>query len=423
MNNYIDQGQDQSQEEAYQLEKSSPRRWLIIFLLFIAVIITLSDRINLSVAAPVMMKEFGWSPAVMGMALSAFGWTYALLQIPSGYYCHKFGLRKGFGISFTGWGIVTILTSTVTGITSLTFWRSLLGVAEAPLWPGLVRVLSIWFNTKERAFAMSFIGVATSLGLAFGTWITTQLILHFGWRMMYIFIGVFSIIIVPLWVYFYKGLSPELTSNEKQTEKVVRWYTLCKNRNVLSLAVSYFCASYSMYLFLTWLPTYFSQMWGFSLQKTGTFAAVVFAASIIGKPVIGWLAGYLINIGWSVTRSRKVMLVVLSLAGGSILLVNFAPIPTVAAVFLVISEITSQSTGPLIWATAADIAPASLSAQVGGILNFAAGIAGIVAPIATGFLLTATGSFHWPMIVAAALMVLAALNIIFVLGKIEPLKL
>ena len=422
MDNRIDVDQT---KEPYQLEKESKKRWLILIMTFSAIIITFIDRVNLSAAAPGIMKEFDLSPAVMGVVFSAFAWSYTLMQIPGGYLTDRFGLRKTFTWSFGGWSAVTILTSFVTGLFSLTFWRTMLGAVEAPLYPGMVRLLNIWFKPTERAFAMSICSVALNFGLAIGVWLAAVLILTFGWRPMFFWEGVLSLIIIPLWWYFYR----EATVIPKATTKVVmadgtpvRWYTLMKNRNVMALTIGYFGVNYSLFLFISWLPSYFIKEWGFPLAKTGMYAFVVFGCGIIGKPFFGWLSGYLIEkCGWSLTKSRKSMLASLSLFGASIGIVAIAPYPELAAILLIVAEVTGQASGAICWATAADIAPQRLSAQVGGILNLAAGFGGIIAPMVTGFLLAATGSFYWPLMVAAGVMVVSAACYTWMLGKVESL--
>jgi ACS family glucarate transporter-like MFS transporter len=116
------------------------------------------------------------------------------------------------------------------------------------------------------------------------------------------------------------------------------------------------------------------------------------------------------------------MLASLSLLGASIGIVAIAPNPVLAAVLLTVAEVTGQASGAICWATAADISSEEIAAQVGGILNLAAGLGGIIAPAATGFLLSATGSFYWPLLVAAVVMVASAFSYTFILGKVEPIK-
>lgn len=414
--------------EPYQEEKESKYRWLVLALAFLSVVLTFIDRVNLSAAAPGMMKEFKWSPAVMGIVLSTFAWTYMLAQIPGGFLVDRFGLKKVFGWSFTFWGVISMLTATVRGVFSLSLWRGLLGLSEAPLYPGLVRLLFIWFKNNDRAFAMTIIGVGLNVGLAVGAKLSTTIVHYYGWRIMFIFTGLISLIIVPIWVFLYRELSS--LSKSKTVSKAVekpgerlKWYHLLKERNVLALTIGYFGSNYGLYLFITWLPSYFVKQWHFSLIKSGTFTAVVFLAGLIGKPFLGWLSGHLIRRGWSVTASRKTMLASLILLGTSIGIVAIAPNPILAAVLLTVSETTSQASGAICWATAADIAPKRLAAQMGGVLNLAAGLAGIMAPIVTGFILAATGSFHWPLLVAAIVMVISAVSYVFVLGKVEPIDL
>ncbi len=414
--------------EPFQKEKESKYRWLVLFITFLAIVVTFIDRVNLSAAAPGMMKEFKWSPAVMGIVLSAFSWSYMIAQIPGGYLLDRFGIKKVYSLSFSFWGLITMATSTVSSVFGLGFFRVLLGLSEAPLYPGLTKILYTWFKKTQSAFAMTILSVALNVGLAVGAKVSTWSVHNFGWRPMFVITGLISLIIVPVYFLLYREFSPKETpaTNSGQTTaagKDLKWYHLLKERNILALTLGYFGANYSLYLFITWLPDYFVKQWHFSLMKTGTFAAIVFLSGLIGKPFFGWLSGYLIKRGWSVTASRKTMMVVLSLLGASIGIAAIAPNPILAAVLLAVAETTGQAGGSITWATAADITPRGMAAQTGGIQNMASGFAGIVAPIVTGFLLAATGSFYLPLIVAALICLLSAASYGLLLGKVEPVDL
>ena len=129
--------------DPFQKEKESNYRWVILTLAFFVNVLTFFDRVNLSAAAPVMMKEFGWGPAVMGVVLSAFSWTYAFAQIPGGYALDRFGLKKVYGWALIAWGLITAGTASIRNVFSLGTWRVLLGLAEAPTYPGFVKLMSL----------------------------------------------------------------------------------------------------------------------------------------------------------------------------------------------------------------------------------------------------------------------------------------
>jgi len=407
--------------QLYQKEKESKKRWVILGLAFIMNVLTFFDRITLSVATPDMMKEFGWNPAVMGIMLSTFAWTYLLVQIPSGYMVDRFGIRRIFAWSLGLWSLATIATGAVRGMLSLGFCRVLLGLTEGPVYPGFAKLLHIWFNPRERASAMTLLSVAMNIGMAVGVWVAAVIIHHYGWRSMFFFTGVVSLFFIPVWLRYYREFTPFESPAQKVQGPRIRWYHLLKDRNLFSIVMGRFCVTYSFWLFINWLPAYFVTAWGFSLLKTGLFSTVIFVSGLFGKPLLGWVGDHLIKRGWSVTASRKLTLTVYSLLGASIGFAAIAKDPYIAAALLILAEITGQVAGAIAMATSADLAPGPLAAQVGGMVNMTTALAGIIAPILTGIILSQTGSFYWPLMVAALTCFLGAGFFAFGLKKVEPI--
>lgn len=412
---------------------NSRQKWFYLGLVFLFNMISILDRINISVVAPHIMKEFNFDAAVMGMIMSAFFWSYTVCQIPAGWFLDKIGLRKGLIIVFICWGIFTITTGFVSGIIGLILVRILLGASEAAIYPSNIKFINTWFNSSERATCMGILSSSVNLGMAGATWFVATIALTYGWRASFVIAGIISIVFIPIWYYFYHDKKPLATSSYPESPTTasapcavndcnISILTLLKNRNILGLTISFFGTNYSLFFFLTWLPSYFNTKWQMNLMETGTFTALVFLTGAFGKPTIGWLCDYTIKRGWSPTKARKVFLVVLNLTAACIALAVLSPTPLIAAIIFGIAEITGQASSGICGATAADISSPSIAAKVGGIMNTAAGLGGVLAPALTGYLLLISGNnFYWPLVTAGVIMIISALSIIFIMGEVKPI--
>ncbi len=172
-------------------------RWRIVTLLLLAATINYIDRVNLSYAVPSFMKLFGIGPAEMGVVLSAFLWTYFLLQVPSGLLLDRFGVRFIYGGAALLWGVATMLTATATGVGALLGWRILLGAGEAPLAPAGTKVIGFWAADHERGFASAMTVAGVPLGVFIGSPLIGWLLADFGWRAVFIGTGLLAVAWAP----------------------------------------------------------------------------------------------------------------------------------------------------------------------------------------------------------------------------------
>ncbi len=406
-------------------EQASVFRFVVLILAVLGIMVTFMDRINLSIAAPIITKQYHISHAVMGLLLSSFFWTYTVFQIPSGYLVDRIGLRKTFSGMFWIWGILSALTAVAGSPAGFGLVRGGLGVAEAPVYPGLIPFLKRWFREKERALMMGIIGMGLPLGSFVGSSLAGALVAFYGWQLMFVVTGAISAAVGIVWWFVYRDrLATAAPGNQKTLDPEVphvRLGSLLSQRNIWALTVGYFGSNYSLYLFLTWLPSYFVLHFHFTILKSGFFTGLVFLAGLLGKPFVGWVSGLILSHGHSLTAARKWVLVPTALLATTMVIAALIRNPLVAAVFLATAEAFSTAGGSMCWATGADIAPVNGAGQVGGIMNTAAGIGGITAPIVTGLLLTATHSFVGPLLIAALIQVIAALSYGLVLTRVETL--
>jgi MFS family permease len=392
------------------------------------------DRANLAVAAPIISKELHIDPAIMGLILGAFFWTYATMQLPFGWIVDRIGARIALAVAVTWWSIATMLTATVNGIASLTGYRLLLGVGEAGAYPSGAKINVNWFPRRERAIAASIFDSGSRIGNALSLPLVAWVITNFGWRMSFAVTGLLGIVWVAFWLLIYrdpekhKSVTPEQLAALKAERGAasgpkVPWASLFGYRTIWGMMIGFFCLNFVIYFFITWFPTYLVDARGFSLKQMGTLGLLPGLFSI----PCGWLGGFasdaLYRRGWSLTAARKTCLVGGMLTSSVITLSAFAPNDYVALFLFGVSYGALAFTAASIWSLPADVAPTPAHvASIGGIQNFAANIAGIVTTSFTGLMLKITGgSFIVPLLTAGGICLLGAVVYLFVIEEVAPL--
>ncbi|MCJ2063860.1 MFS transporter [Methylobacterium sp. J-088] len=416
-------------------------RWLMIGLCMAANAINYIDRANLAVAAPSMSKELGLNATDMGLILSGFFWTYAIMQLPFGYVADRVGARLSLVVAVVWWSACTALTAAGRGFLSLLGLRMLLGVGEAGAYPSFAKVTASWFPRGERSFASSIFDSGSRVGSALAIPLVSWVIATLGWRESFIVTGVLGFVWAVFWMWLYRepenhpAVSPEdlarlraaqdrpKSVDAAEAQEQVPWLSLFRYRTVWGMMAGFFCLNFVIYFFITWFPTYLVKARGFSLAELGTLGSLPALASIPA----GWLGGFasdaLYRRGWSLTAARKTCLVGGMLMSSVITLSIIAPNVYVALLCFAVAYGSLAFTAASIWALPGDVAPTPAHvASIGGIQNFASNVAGIVTTTFTGVMLTVTqGSFVIPLIVAGGFCLLGAVIYLFVVGEIAPL--
>ncbi|UEL28083.1 MFS transporter [Pseudarthrobacter sp. L1SW] len=416
------------------------KRWMIIWLAFIGLSINYLDRSSLSVALPFMGKDFELSATQQGLIFAAFFWAYDFCQLAAGWYVDKVGPRRSFSLAAVWWSVFTMVTAAATNFWSLFAARFLLGVGESPAPSTAAKVVATWFPVRERAFATSIWDSGSRVGAVIALPIVTLIVAFTSWHAVFIIIGIAGIIWAAVWwkvyrspeehptadaaevAYIQEGGARSAASDDEGAAKLP-WRSLFKYRTVLSMMFGFFCLNSAIYFFITFFPSYLVKERGFDLLKLGFFGAIPGICAVL----FGWLAGYVadraVQRGVSITRVRKTAIAG-GLAGGSVIMFA-ALVPeawmALALLSVAYSSLTVAATG--IWSLPADVAPSSRHVgSIGGLQNFASNLAGIFTPILIGVLVDQTGSFVAPLAVIGAVALIGAANYLFVMGKIEPLK-
>jgi len=403
---------------------SNARRWWVVILLFTASFINYLDRATISFALPVIAADFGLSPALKGMLLSAFFWSYCLMQIPTGLLSDRFNLRWVYMGAFTLWSLAQGFTGLARSLSILILLRILLGVGESIYLPGGTKIVSMLFAKKERGLPCGVFDFGTRVGLALGGLLIPSMIARFGWRAVFVVVGFSALLWVIPWLAVFPAKIPTTPreirpSDEPRPRPMSRPRVATFNRNLLGICIGFFCFDYYWYLMVTWLPDYLFTVRHFTLVKAGLVAALPFLIFGACEPLGGWIADALIRRGWNETRTRKGIVTAAFLTG--LLLIPAARVESAegAVALLAGASLVGFSTGNLL-VILQSCAPHEEIGVWTGFENFAGNIGGVIAPLATGLLINKTGSYYPGFALAALLLVSGIFAYWFVVGELKP---
>lgn len=375
-----------------------------------------------------MMEELGIAPSQMGLLLSAFFWTYTLCNIPAGRLADRFGAKKVLAGAAAIWSIASALTGCMSNLLGLMAARMGVGVGEAGVFPTMAKIAAEQFPGRERATATGCYLAGARLGYALTPVVIGFLIAQFNWRLAFIITGVGSLLFCMFWFFWYdeqKGrvFAKSVDAEIELEKQIVPWLKLLTNRNILGLFVAKFGANYLYFMFLTWIPSYLVMERGFSILEMGFYASLPFIVAFITQPLTGFISDFIIRRGFSKTLARKGVLVIAQALSATIIAVAFVDDPMIAILILTVNIAAASTIGGMMQTMASEIAPFGMAATVTGAMNTVGAIAGVLAPTLTGIIVEMTGSFQMALLVAGGLIVLAAVIILFVIQKIEPIRL
>jgi sugar phosphate permease len=407
-------------------------RWVVIFLCFLAIAVNYIDRANLAVAAPQIEKALGIGPAEMGFILSGFFWTYALMQMPFGWFVDRVGARIALPLAVGWWSLFTAATAVTTSVAGMFGCRLLLGVGEAGAYPSCAKLVSQWFHPRERAIATSIFDSGSRVGSALSIPVVALIISALGWKAAFVLTGLLGAVWIAGWFVIYRNPSQEdldgahdvTRAAQTSGQQKVTWASLFRHRTLWGMMLGFFCLNFVIYFFITWFPSYLVQTRGFSLKSLGTLGMIPALIAIPG----GWLGGYvsdaLFRRGWSLTAARKTCMVGGMLLSSVITLSAFTENVYLMLAFFGIAYGSLAFAAASIWSLPGDVAPTpGHVASIGGIQNFASNLAGIVITTFTGAMVALTkGSFTIPLVVAGGFCFLGAFSYLVIVGRIEPLS-
>jgi ACS family glucarate transporter-like MFS transporter len=383
-------------------------RWWMAGLLLGPITFVMSlDRTAIVIAAPTIQAEYHFTLVQMSYLLTSFSWTYALLQVPSGWLAERFGPRKMLYWANMLWSLLTALTPAGSGFASFVVLRSLLGAGQSADWPSSVLALKRWFPRAERAKANSILLGGLYLGPIAAAPITTLVIMHFGWRWAFYGFGLVGVLIGFAWWFGFRddpAKHPMVQAAEarliavgqaEESSQPARGAFLVGLRSVQFWAVGlqYFFLVMIQSFYTTWLPTYLVRERNFSLASMGIYASLPWVALFVMVFVTGAFSDTILRYTGSVWMAR-VPVAIAGFAVSALALIAATRTPQIwlMMVLLCVSLGAIGLTQVSIWSATQDLGRSS-TGVVAGWTNFWGNAAGVVGPVLTAYLVEWTGSW------------------------------
>lgn len=426
-------------------------RYVIVFILFLLTSLNYADRATLSIVGTMVSKDLNLDAVTMGYLFSAFAWAYVLAQIPGGWLLDRMGSRKIYGWSIALWSLFTLLQGCVGGfdgrvaVMVLFGLRFLLGAAEAPSFPANARIVAAWFPTAERGQASAIFNSAQYFATVLFAPIMGWIAHAWGWEYVFWFMGALGLVFAAAWpklIYNPRehpranaaelehierggGLIDLETSGKPGVKGGVRWAVigeLLGNRMLVGIYLGQYCITTLTWFFLTWFPIYLVKERGMSILQVGFVAALPALCGFGGGILGGWFSDWLLRRGKSLTLARKTPIVVGMLLSVSMVACNYVSAQW-AVITLMSLAFFGKGVGALGWAVISDTSPKSVTGLCGGLFNTFGNTAGIITPIAIGYILKATGSFNWALVYVSAHAALAIASYLLIVGEIKRVEL
>jgi MFS transporter, ACS family, D-galactonate transporter len=397
----------------------SSGRWAIVGLLFVASLINYLDRSTISLALPLISRDLHLAPTTKGVLLSAFFWSYALMQIPVGWAADGVSLRWFYAATFALWSLAQGLTGFAGSLGVLIFFRILLGVGESIYLPGGTKIVSVLYAPSERGLPCGIFDFGTRIGLVLGGLTVPWLLVRWGWRSAFELVGFSALAWLPVWLWITSGrLGRARSSTTQPIALAARLGALLANRNLIGICLGFFCFDYYWYLLVTWLPDYLVNVRHFTILGAGIYSALPFFVFGASEPIGGWIADRLIRRGWDETRTRKGMVTIAFLTGLLLIPASRVGSAEEAVALIAGGSLVGLATGNLLVILQC-CAPHGDVGLWTGFENFFGNIGGVLAPLVTGLLISRTGSYAPPFALATFTLLGGLLCYWFIVGTLE----
>jgi ACS family glucarate transporter-like MFS transporter len=431
-------------------DRQTRTRYLIITVLFVVSCFSFADRSALSQAVTAMPKEMNLTPQRMGYLLFAFGWAYALGQLPSGGLLDRFGSKRVYGISIALWSIFAFLTGCAGYVgasevfTVIFILRILSGLAQSPVFPGNGRIVAAWFPTSERGRASAIFNASQYFALPIFAPIFGWLIHTAGWQSCFWFLGGLGAVLTLVWVMTIYGVRDHPRISQSEIEFIERggglvntdgkasakkntltWATvkmLLSYRMLVGVYIGQYCITTLTWFFLTWFPLYLSQARHMSVLKVGLAAAVPGLCGGIGGILGGIISDRLLRSGHTLSFARKLPIMAGMGLSMTIIACNYAHTQTIMLLFMSLSFF-GKGIGALGWTVISDTSPKGLVGMNGALFNLFGNMAGITTPLIIGYIVEKTHSYNGALVFVGVIAFCAIVSYGPIVGEIKRIEL
>ena len=393
----------------------------MLFVLCLMYFVAYVDRVNIAVAGPLIRRELALTPLELGLIFSAFAYPYAAMQIAGGWAADRFGPRLVLAALSVLWAAATILTGASWSVASLVAVRVLVGIGEGGAFPAATRAFTWWLPARERGFAQGITHSFARLGGAITPPLVLVITTRFGWRTSFVVLGAASLAWTALWLASFTDTPeahPWMTDAEladirddgalaRAAHGPTPWRAIV--RRMWLVTVVDFCYGWSLWVFLTWLPSYLSDARGFALDRLAIMTTLPLLAGVVGDTLGGVLSDAIFRRTGNLRLARRALLA--GGLGGAFAFIVPAVITgsaMTAAYLLTAAFFFLELTNAVLWTLPLDIA-GQHAGTAGGMMNTGFGVAGMISPVVFGMLIQRTGRYDLPLFLSAALLLVGAI--------------
>lgn len=388
----------------------------VLFLICLLYLVQYSDRVNIATAADAIRRDLQLSNTELGFAFSAFAYPYALVQMCGGWLGDKFGARRILTVFGLIVALASLLTGFVGGITSLVACRILLGIGEAPTLATATSAMARWLPAERRGLGQGITHACARLGSALTPPVVVLLMTYWNWRGTFMIAGAVGVVWIVVWYWYFRddpAQHPGMTAAELATlpalqlhqtrVRVPVWRLL---RRMVPVTLVDFCYAWTLWVFLTWLPSFFMHNYHLNLRDSALFTSGVFLAGIVGDMLGGVLSDHVYKRTGNLQLARR-NVIILGLGGAFLFLlpVLFLRDLTVVSGCLCLAFFMMELVIAPLWAVPMDITP-RYAGTASGFMNIGFGVAGITSPLLFGFIIDKTGNWHLPFAMSVGLLLL-----------------
>ncbi len=401
-------------------------RWYIIGLVFLATLINFIDRLTVSVLAPIIVKDLQLSNQQFAQIAIWFLCAYAASQALSGRLYDRIGVKRGFSVSIIVWSAAAMAHATARTATGLSIFRFLLGLGEAGNWPGAAKVTAEWFPPSQRALAMAIFNSGAALGSVIAPPLIVFLQSRYGWQTTFLVTGSLGFVWLGLWLWIYQPPLEHrwITPGERQLlvdrasaddrAPASSYRTLLRLRPTWAIVLARLLTDPVWWLYLTWLPLYFSKVHGLDMKQIAWFASVPFLAADAGSLIGGGASGFLIARGCSVDRARKTVIVI-----AAALMCCGLGVAALTDPLQILAVICVVTFGFQAWINNVQTLPSDYFRQrnvasIAGLGGLGAGIGAIIFTLCTGWVVDHIG--YQPILIAAGILPALGTLVLLALG-------
>jgi ACS family hexuronate transporter-like MFS transporter len=408
------------------------RRWIVLALLFTAMVINYVDRQTLGFLKPMLSERFGWSDTDYADIVFWFQATYALSYLAFGRIVDRIGARWGFGLAFGIWQLAYIAHGVARGLGGFIGVRMALGLGEGGGFPGAIKAVAEWFPKRERAFANGLFNAGTNIGAIVTPLIIPIIVVAAGWQAAFFITGVVGMIWLPIWLLVYRRPSESKTLSAEERAWIeqdapdpvtpIPWTRLLRVRETWAYAIGKFLIDPIWWMFLFWLPDFLHRRYGMDLLTFGPPIVAIYLLSDIGSVGGGWLSSRFMKMGWSINRARKTTMLICALCATPVAFAAFANNVWLAVAIIGLATAAHQGFSATLYTLPGDVFPRAAVGSVVGIGGMVGGIGGMVFSKYVGQILERIGSYTPIFIVAASAYLLALLAVHLLTPRMEPVK-